>query len=55
MVRPWEVMNPIVDLGVWIASAFRSKLEDSPVLTMLVIEKLDELVCRISIGLPGPV
>jgi hypothetical protein len=49
VVWPWEVVYSIVDLRVWISCTFSAELEDGPVSAMLVIEKLDKLVSRISI------
>lgn len=34
----------VVDFGVWISSAFCTKLENSPVFAMLFVKEGDELV-----------
>ena len=49
MVGPWKMVYPIVDFRVRIARPFCSEFEDGPLVTVLVIEKLDELISRIAI------
>ena len=54
VVWPWEMVNSTVDLGVWVASAFCSELEDSPVFAMLTVEERYQLIGRVAICLLGP-
>jgi hypothetical protein len=48
VVRPGIMGNSVEYMRVWIAGTFGAKFENSPLLAMLVIEKLDKLVGRIS-------
>ncbi len=54
MIGPREVVYSIVDLRVWIASAFGTEFEDRPIRAMLVVKELYELVCGVPIRLLGP-
>jgi hypothetical protein len=49
MVWPWKVVYSIVDFRVWISCTFGAKLKNGPTFAVLIIEKLDELVRRVSI------
>ena len=54
MVRPWEMVDSIVDFGVWVTCPLCSKLEDSPAFAMLAVEESHEVIGRIAIGFLGP-
>jgi hypothetical protein len=54
VVRPGIMENSVEYMRVWIAGTFGAKFENSPLLAMLAIEKLDKLVGRISVGFLGP-
>ncbi len=54
MVRKGEMVNAIVDFRVRIPRSFCSKLEDGPVLSMLAVEKGNQLIEGISIGFLWP-
>ena len=49
MIWPWIMSYPTVDFGVWIACPFGAKLPYCPFGLVLIIEELDECICRISI------
>ena len=42
MVRPWEVVYAVVDLGIRVAGAFGSELPYCPVGAVFAIEEGDE-------------
>ena len=44
VIRPWEVVYPIVDLRVRVSRALGAELEDCPVLGMFLIKECNELV-----------
>ena len=54
VVRPWEVMYSIVDFRVWVSRTLSAKLEDRPVLLVLVVEKFDKFVGRVAVGFLWP-
>lgn len=47
-------MDSAVHLRVRVAGPFSAELENCPIISMLVVKKLDKLVGRISIGLLWP-
>ena len=50
MVWPWVVVYSTVNLGVWIASPFGTKLPYCPVMFVFVVEKSDKGVRRITVS-----
>jgi hypothetical protein len=54
VVWPREVVYAVIDLGVRVSSAFCTKLENCPVVLVLVIQELDKLIRRISVGFLWP-
>ena len=54
VVRPWEMVYSMIDLRIWVTGAFGAELEYGPVGSVLVIQELDQLICRISVRLLGP-
>jgi hypothetical protein len=54
VVRKGEMVNAIVDLRVRIPCSFCSEFEDGPVLSMFAVEKGNQLIEGVSIGLLWP-
>lgn len=50
MVRPWEMLYPVVDLAVRVARTFSAKLPYRPVGAMLVVKKSDKGVSRVAVS-----
>ena len=48
------MVNAIINFGVRVARPFCSEFKDRPLIAMLVVEKLDELICGIAVGFLRP-
>ena len=50
MVRPWEMLYPVVNLAVRVARTFSAKFPYRPVGAMLVVKKSDKGVSRVAVS-----
>ena len=50
MVRPWEMLYPVVNLTVRIAGTFSAKLPYGPIGAMLIVQKLDKGVSWVAVS-----